>query len=131
MNTDHHFNLLLVEDVVIAQKIASMVLENLGCAVNVASDGETALKMVQKNHYDLIFMDIGLPGMDGLATARAIRQLEQGSVSTPIVALTAHGDDSYKALSFESGMNEFINKPITQDKAEAIINKLMHGEIKT
>ncbi len=58
-------HLLISEDVEIAQKIASMVLENLGMTVDVASDGETGLDLFQQRHYDLIFMDIGLPGMDG------------------------------------------------------------------
>lgn len=119
-------HLLVVEDVEIAQKIASMVLENLGCTVDVAADGETALDMFQKNPYDFVFMDIGLPGMDGLETTRAIRQVEKEGTHVPIVALTANYDDSHKSMCLESGMDEFLSKPLTKDKAQDMINKFIH-----
>lgn len=119
-------HLLLVEDVEIAQKIASMALENLGFTVDVAASGETALDMFQQNQYDFIFMDIGLPGMDGLDTTRAIRQIEQPGMHVPIVALTANYDTSHKPMCLDSGMDEFLSKPLTKDKAQEMINKLIH-----
>ena len=116
-------HLLVVEDVEIAQKIASMVLENLGVTVDVAPDGEAALEMFQQRKYDLIFMDIGLPGMDGLQTTRAVRQVEKLGVHVPIIALTANYDVSHKSMCLESGMDEFLSKPLTKDKAEAMLTK--------
>ena len=126
MNRDRHVHLLLVEDTQIIQNVMKILLTNLGCAVDVAADGETALQLVQQHHYDLIFMDIGLPGMDGFATTRAIRQVKGYEFSIPIIALTAHLDDSQKHLCFESGMNEFLNKPINKDEAETILNRFIH-----
>lgn len=123
---DQNLQVLVVEDVEIAQKIASMVLENLGFTVDVATSGETALEMFQQNHYDFIFMDIGLPGMDGLNTTRAIRQVEKVDMHVPIVALTANYDVSHKPMCLESGMDEFLSKPLTKDKAEAMIKKFVH-----
>lgn len=123
---DQNLHLLVVEDVEIAQKIASMVLENLGFTVDVAADGESALTMFQQNHYDFIFMDIGLPGMDGLNTTRAIRQVEKVDMHVPIVALTANYDASHKPMCLESGMDEFLSKPLTKDKAESMIKKFVH-----
>lgn len=124
--TQKNLHLLLVEDVEIAQKIASMVLENLGFTVDVAADGETALNMFQQKHYDFIFMDIGLPGMDGLETTRAMRQVEKSGIHVPIVALTANYDISHKPICLESGMDEFLSKPLTKDKATDIISKFIH-----
>lgn len=121
-----NLHLLLVEDVEIAQKIGSMVLENLGYTVDVAASGETAVELFQQNHYDFIFMDIGLPGMDGLDTTRSIRQLEKAGVHVPIVALTANYDVSHKSTCLESGMDEFLSKPLTKDKAEDMINTFVH-----
>lgn len=120
-------HLLVVEDVEIAQKIARMILLGLGYTVDVASDGETALSMVKQTQYDLIFMDIGLPGMDGLETTRAIRQAENGNTHVPIIALTANYDDSHKPMCLESGMNEFLSKPLNKDKAQDMISKFIHA----
>ena len=102
---NRHLNLLVVEDVDIAQKIASFILTDLGHAVDIAPDGEKALEMFQKNAYDLIFMDIGLPGIDGMQATRAIRQLEDGTSHTP--------------------MDEFLSKPLSKEKATAMLEQFV------
>lgn len=122
---ENNFRLLVVEDVDIAQKIASMVLESLGFSVDISADGETALKMFQQKHYDFIFMDIGLPGMDGLETTRAIRQIEKIGMHVPIVALTANSENSHKSMCLASGMDEFLSKPLVKDKAINMINQFI------
>ena len=122
---NRHLNLLVVEDVDIAQKIASFILTDLGHAVDIAPDGEKALEMFQKNAYDLIFMDIGLPGIDGMQATRAIRQLEDGTSHTPIIALTANYDTSHKPICLESGMDEFLSKPLSKEKATAMLDQFV------
>jgi len=79
--------ILLVEDHLIAQKIAVAVLKSLSCDIDVAGDGHTALAKSHQKIYDLIFMYIGLPDMDGHAVTIKIRQYEKSAKHTPIVAL--------------------------------------------
>lgn len=114
---------LVVEDVAIAQKVAVMILESLGCSVDVADTGDQAVQKYQNSHYDMVFMDIGLPDTTGIEVTKEIRLLENGNNPTPIIALTAHNEDSYKTASFEAGMNDFIVKPLTRISAEQMLNK--------
>jgi len=120
---------LLVEDVQIAQKMATMILEDLGCSVDVADSGKQALQKYQGNHYHMVFMDIGLPDTTGIEVAKEIRSLENNNNRTPIVALTAHNDDSYRSASLNAGMNDFMVKPLTKDGAQSVLNKFTSGKI--
>ena len=119
------FNLLLVEDNVIARTVAEMILTGLGCKVQVATDGEQALAMFKANKYHFIFMDLGLPGISGLEVTKEIRKLETHLPGVPIVALTANYDSSSTAICFASGMNDFILKPLSKEKASAILTKFL------
>ena len=121
--------LLLVEDNLIAQKVAEMILTSLGCELQLAIDGESAIKMFQasKNSYDFIFMDLGLPGISGIDTTKEIRKLEINTVPVPIVALTANYDNSAAAICFAAGMNDFLLKPLDKEKAKAILDKFFPG----
>ena len=111
-----------------------MILSNLGCQVDLAIDGETAIQMFATNpSYDLIFMDVGLPGMSGLDVTREIRKLEITAKAgknaathptpVPIVALTANYDNSSKAICLDAGMNDFLLKPLSKITASNILNK--------
>ncbi|HIJ89775.1 MAG: PAS domain S-box protein [Desulfobulbaceae bacterium] len=105
--------ILLVEDNEINQQVAREILERAGVVVEIADNGETALAMVQENVYDLVLMDIQMPGMDGLEATRRIRASEVERVSTlPIVAMTANAIKGDEALSLAAGMNAHITKPI-------------------
>ncbi len=115
--------ILLVEDHPLAQKMTSVVLQSLNCQVDVAGDGQTALTKAQSKDYDLIFMDVGLPDMDGHAVAMKIREYEQSNRHTPIVALTAHADDAEKAKAMASGMDGFHVKPLTPQIAREVLSK--------
>ena len=119
------FNLLLVEDNLIARTVAEMILTGLGCKVQLAVDGEQALEMFKANKYHFIFMDLGLPGISGLDTTREIRKLEINTVPVPIVALTANYDSSSTAICLKAGMNDFILKPLSKEKASAILAKFL------
>lgn len=116
--------LLVVEDDRIAQKIAKLVLENLGCIVDLAEDDETTLQHVHQNHYQLIFMDLGLKnGINGFEVTKMIRNIN-GYQTIPIVALTAHITLLYKAHAFEIGMDDFLIKPLSTEKAKGVLEKL-------
>lgn len=115
--------ILVVEDVPIAQRMVRMVLERLGCEVDIASDGKEAVASAESSNYDLIFMDIGLPnGVTGFDVTESIRHMN-GHVETPIVALTAHDDDKYRERADEVGMNDFCTKPLDESKAKELISK--------
>lgn len=105
--------ILLVEDDEINQQVARELLENMGVSVEIAEDGAEAVEMSCGQDFDLIFMDIQMPAMDGLEATRKIRQ--RGLVDVPIIAMTAHAlvDDRDKSL--RAGMNDHITKPIDPD----------------
>ncbi|OPL09679.1 MAG: hypothetical protein AVO33_06170 [delta proteobacterium ML8_F1] len=110
--------LLLVEDnVIINQLMATQMLEKMGLEVHVAQNGEEALKAYKKNKYAIILMDCHMPVMDGYQATRAIRQLEKDSGHyTPIIALTADAMEENEQVCQSAGMDACITKPI--DKLE-------------
>ena len=115
--------ILVVEDHGVAAKIAKTILSELGCEVDIAKTGKIALKLIEKNRYDLIFMDIGLPDMDGYAVTKQIRSHHLKSVAKiPIVALTAHAENDEKQRCLAVAMNMVITKPLTKKLADAVLN---------
>lgn len=105
--------ILLVEDDVIIQKVHKKMLENSGCKVDLAKDGQEALDFFQKG-YDLIFMDVGLPGISGIEVTKKIRQQESVSQKhTPIIAMTAFVHEEDKSNCLAAGMDEVATKPIS------------------
>ena len=104
---------LLAEDNEINQQIAIELLEKAGMVVDVANNGQEAVDSVEKSEYDLVFMDIQMPVMDGLTASGKIRELENDyAKDIPIVAMTAHAMTGDREKSIEAGMNDHITKPI-------------------
>jgi len=115
---------LLVEDVVANQDVAVTMLEMFGCEVDIAGNGQLAVDLTQKSQYDLIFMDLHMPVMDGLTATCIIRENEKStarSIPTPIIALTAGVFDEEKGLCLEIGMNDFMLKPFTASQLFSMI----------
>ena len=115
-------NILLVEDNLMNQKVASIMFTELGCNITLAENGaQTIAALSQK--FDIIFLDIGLPDTDGCTLAKHIIDHKNPNQETPIVALTAHVLETDKQKFLDSGMYDVVTKPITFDSAKAALLK--------
>src|SRR5262249_33759422 len=104
---------LLAEDNPVNQKVMGLLLETLGCQVDLAEDGAAAVGRATEVDYDLVLMDCQMPRLDGYDATRAIRRLdeERRRGRTPVIALTAHARNGDRARCFEAGMDDFLSKP--------------------
>ena len=119
----HPLKILLVEDNLINQKLATRILNKLGYEIDIANNGIEAVDMTQKGSYTCIFMDIRMPEMDGLEATRIIRKM---SIAQPcIVAMTANALSDDKDPCFEAGMNYYLTKPIN---LQELLNVLQEAE---
>jgi CheY-like chemotaxis protein len=115
---------LLVEDHAINALLATAMLNREGCVVDPAAGGRDALAAVVVGAYDLILMDMRMPGMTGPETAQEMRN--QG-VKTPIVALTANTFEDDRQICLASGMDDFLVKPLTPDALRRILSRVARG----
>jgi two-component system sensor histidine kinase/response regulator len=125
---DLDVKILLAEDSEANREVATAVLEGLGCEVHVAVNGREALQCVEREHFDLVFMDCQMPQMDGLEATRAIRTRERSGEArsvdrVPIVALTAHAARHDRQECLETGMDDYLCKPFTQQDLRRMIEK--------
>lgn len=116
-------SVLLVDDNPANLQLASELLRGLNTQVVQASNGLQAIEAYKQQLFDVIFMDIQMPGMDGFATTRRIRELETGQRRTPIIALTAHSLSEQKAELLIAGMDDCISKPVSEAQLAHIINR--------
>ncbi|MFZ4619583.1 MAG: response regulator [Bacteroidota bacterium] len=114
---------LIVDDNVINQKVAAKMLQRLHIEPDILSDGQQAVDAVKAHPYDLILMDVQMPVMDGLEATRTIRVLEAGQHHTIIVAVTANAIQGDRERCLESGMDDYLPKPIKQQDIEQMIAK--------
>jgi signal transduction histidine kinase/CheY-like chemotaxis protein len=122
---------LLVEDNAVNRLVTSEALVKLGCEVTVAEDGEQALVKVDSSEFDLILMDIQMPGLDGHQTTAAIRAREREGVIAyrpRIVAVTAHAMESDRARCMEVGMDDYLSKPIRQAELRRAIIECVESQ---
>lgn len=118
--------ILLVEDQFINQKLMKNVLEKGGYEVIPASDGESALKLLRENKYDIVLMDIQMPELNGYEVAKKFREMEKVSGEfTPILAMTANSLAGDREKSLESGMDDYIAKPLNMVEINARIEALL------
>ncbi|MDD4768027.1 MAG: response regulator, partial [Desulfotomaculaceae bacterium] len=113
---------LLVEDNEINQQVATELLKQVGLEVTIAGNGFEAIDALAKRPFDLVLMDIHMPGMDGLEATRKIRSTGQYH-DLPIVAMTANAMVGDREISLEAGMNEHITKPIDPEKLKSMLIK--------
>lgn len=114
--------ILLAEDNLINQKVALRMLERLGYHADVVANGHEVLVATARQLYDLILMDVQMPGMDGLETTRRLRA--QASEERPrIVAMTAHAMHGDQEMCLEAGMDDYVTKPISLEVLDAVLRQ--------
>ena len=136
----HSVRLLLAEDNPVNQKLAKMILTKGGYQVEVANNGREAVEKysVAPEDFDLIFMDVQMPEMDGLKATQEIRKLETGNLEAidqkqssiqrvPIVAMTAHAMKGDKEKCLAAGMDDYITKPLKREIVFEILEKQVFG----
>lgn len=119
---------LVVEDNRINQQVALGRLENMGFDVHLASNGEEALSIVNKESFDLIFMDCQMPVLDGFQATKRIRQNEAyGKKRIPIIAMTAHVMAGDREACMRAGMDDYVAKPFKTEELKLVVDRWLHG----
>jgi CheY-like chemotaxis protein len=108
----------LVEDNAVNQRLAELVLQDTGCTIEFATNGNEALELIQEKSFDLVFMDVQMPVLDGLSATRIIRKFD---TQTPIVGLSANVYKEDIEACLQAGMTNFLAKPYTREKFLAIV----------
>jgi two-component system, sensor histidine kinase and response regulator len=111
---------LLVEDNEINQEVAIGLLEDAAIHVDLAENGEIAVRMSQQNDYDVVLMDMQMPVMDGIEATREIRS-DPRLRNLPIIAMTANAMAADREKCLEAGMNDHIGKPIDPDQLFSVL----------
>jgi signal transduction histidine kinase/DNA-binding response OmpR family regulator len=120
---NHKVRILLVEDNVVNQKVALRILSKLGFQADIAGNGLEAVKCMEMIPYDLVFMDVQMPEMDGIAATKEIRRRFQFRESQPvIIAMTANAMQGDREMCLNAGMNDYLSKPVTPTEVEAKIH---------
>ncbi len=120
--------ILVAEDNVVNQRVIQEMLKQLGCEVEIAANGRQALQRTQEAVYDLIFMDVHMPEMDGLSATLALREWEAKHFSPEdtariVVAMTANAMKGDREMCLAAGMNDYLSKPIRRNDVATILKK--------
>ncbi len=116
LSQKYPLQILLAEDNVINQKVALHMLSHLGYQADLAANGVQVLDALAQKRYDLVFMDVQMPMMDGLETSRTIRQDMADTQRPRIVAMTANATESDRQACLDAGMDDYISKPFQIDR---------------
>ncbi|EKO3961463.1 response regulator [Vibrio fluvialis] len=121
---DNSKHILVVEDTKTNQMVIQLLLNRMGYNVTIANNGQHAIELIEKNRsFDLIFMDISMPIMDGIQATRILRSQR---LTTPIIALTAHSMNSDHQNCLAAGMNDIVLKPIRSKELQRISDRYLN-----
>lgn len=126
--TRRGLRLLVVEDNQVNQLVAQGLLEAAGHRVTIAANGPDALALVEQNRFDVVLMDLQMPGMDGMETTRRIRALDGPASQLPIIALSANVLDDDIARAEAAGMSGHIAKPVDPNRLLAVLATVLGEE---
>jgi CheY-like chemotaxis protein len=116
------YRILLVEDDAINARFITTILGKAGHYVEHVTNGDEALQRLRNNSYDVVFMDMHMPEMDGVEATRCWRDMETGD-RLPIVALTANATEADRRTCLEAGMNDFLSKPVNPERLNEIVGQ--------
>jgi CheY-like chemotaxis protein len=115
--------ILVAEDNRVNQKLVRHFFERLGYSIDIAPNGLAVLDQVKLNAYDLIFMDVQMPEMDGLETTRELCKIYSDQERSVIIAMTANALDSDYQACFKAGMDDYLSKPLRLVKLQEALDK--------
>ncbi len=124
-----HTYALVVEDDTVNQRVAKMMLEKMGCVVDVASSGNEAIALFETRVYDLVLIDCKMSGMDGYETTEVLRRMEAGDRHTPIIAVTADTSAGARERCLGAGMDGYITKPVRSEELQYEIERLLDSTL--
>jgi CheY-like chemotaxis protein/nitrogen-specific signal transduction histidine kinase len=116
---------LVVEDNMINQRLIQILLQEYNIHVSTAMNGLEAVSMAKTKPFDIIFMDIDMPEMNGIVATKQIKNMLPRNTRLPIVALTAMAMEGDKEMLLREGLDDYLSKPLTRDKLEAILDKYL------
>ena len=119
-------SILLAEDNLINQKVAQSIFKNIGYEIEIAKNGAEAVELMEKQKFDVLFMDLLMPEMDGYQAAEEIRAAGH---TLPIVAMSADETDEARKAAFEAGMNDYLTKPTRVESIKHLLIKLFSKTI--
>jgi CheY-like chemotaxis protein/HPt (histidine-containing phosphotransfer) domain-containing protein len=125
------FGVLAVDDNQVNLRLVCTLLEDLGIEVKAAHSGEEAVRYASETHFDLILMDVQMPGMDGIEAMKRIHDNEGQGQKTPVVALTAHSLPDEIMQLLDAGMDDYAVKPISEQQLRAKLDKWVKPEVST
>jgi CheY-like chemotaxis protein len=114
---------LLVDDSVTNRRVGQLMLERIGCEVDLASDGQEALRKLDQQAYDVVFMDCEMPRMNGFDATAEIRRRQNGAPRIPVVAMTAKAIQGDRERCLTAGMDDYLSKPVTLESLRAILTR--------
>jgi len=115
-------HVLLVEDHAMTATVTKLLLQELGCVVEIAKDAKAALRLVDSHYHDLVLMDLGLPDANGLDLAKKIKKIH---ATMSIVGLTAHVEQRDQLLKDQTVLDDLLQKPMLKSTAIALIERIM------
>ncbi|WP_235107759.1 response regulator [Acaryochloris sp. 'Moss Beach'] len=118
-------SILLAEDVAVNQKVALLILKQLGYSADVASDGHEVLAALKRQTYDIVLMDVHMPEMDGLTAAATIQQEWEPEDRPHIIALTANAMQGDRERCLAVGMQDYVSKPIRTEELQAVFDRYL------
>lgn len=119
---------LVAEDNIVNQKVATLILHSFGCRVEVAANGREALTMLEALPFDLVFMDCEMPEMDGYEATAQIRRRPDEKRLIPIIAVTAKATKGDREYCLEAGMDDYMSKPVKSDDFQAALERWAPGK---
>ncbi|MGK7920685.1 MAG: response regulator, partial [Trichodesmium sp.] len=123
--------ILLAEDNVVNQKVATNILKNLGYRADIAANGLEVLAALRRQSYDVVLMDVQMPEMDGITATQEICAEWEPEKRPRIIAMTANAMQGDRDKCLSAGMNDYISKPIRREALVTALNKCVHTEAET